>query len=205
MNKRFSSQHFSSLRGYAATFFATAFLLLTASQHAAAGAAGAAARAFADEAEARAALERAFQTLRAGDYGALYQALPTASQRRISRERFISGLNRARGMYALDRLEIGNVHVSGDLAVVDTVIYGRALKPVEGEGKIVARQYLRREGGSWRVTTGDRSTIRPLLAANPSFARQFPPREPRVYLKRDGKWIDISTLTRMRQGRKSKV
>lgn len=155
-----------------------------------------------DEGEARQALERAFQLLRAGEYGALYEALPTASQRRISRERFVNGLNRVRGMYELNQLEISNVRVAGDLAVVDTVVYGRMLRPVEGEGKITARQYMVREGGRWRVTTGERSTIQPLLSANPSFARKFPPREPRVYVKRDGKWVDLSnSLNALRRRR----
>ena len=43
-----------------------------------------------DTAEVRGAIERAFQQLRAGDYDALYQILPSASQRRISREKFVS-------------------------------------------------------------------------------------------------------------------
>ena len=83
----------------------------------------------------------------------------------------------------------------GRFAVADATVYGRALSPFEGEGKIVLRQYLVREGRRWRVTTGDSSTVRPLLAANPQLARQFPPTEPRIFLKRDGRWIDLSALT----------
>ena len=163
----------------------------------------AATRAQASEGEARQALERAFQMLRGGEYGGLYDVLPSASQRRISRERFVSALNRARGMFELDRMEIEAVRVAGDLAVVDTVVYGRALQPFQGEGKLVARQYMTREGGRWRITTGEASTVRPLLAANPAFARRFPPREPRVYLRRDGKWVDVNaTLKTLRQQRR---
>ena len=144
------------------------------------------------ETEARNAVEQAFQQLKAGDYNSLYEVLPSASQRRLGRERFVRALARTRAMYELERLEIGAVRVSGDLGVVDSTIYGRALAPFAGEGKIVARQYVVRDGGRWRVTTGDRATIQPLLAANPTFAKKYPLTEPRLYLKRDGRWVDIS-------------
>ena len=144
------------------------------------------------EAEARGAVENAFRQLKAGDYNSLYEVLPSASKQRLSRERFVRALERTRGMYELERLEIGAVRVSGDLGMVDSVVYGRARAPFAGEAKIVARQYLVREGGRWRVTTGDRATIQPLLAANPAFAKKYPLTEPRLYLKRDNRWVDIS-------------
>ena len=146
------------------------------------------------EGEARAALVQAFERLRAGDYGGVYDALPSASQRRITRARFVEALGRTRGQFELSGMEIERAHVAGDLAVMDTVVYATVRKPVEAEGKIVSRQYMVREGGRWRVTTGDGSTVRPLLAANPAFARQYPATEPRVYLKRDGRWINLSAL-----------
>ena len=146
------------------------------------------------EEEARAAMRQAFERLRTGDYSGVYDALPAASQKRIARQRFIEALEGARGTFDLNSLEIERVQVSGNLAVVDTVLYATLRKPMEAEGKIVSRQYMVREGGSWRVTTGERSTVRPLLAANPAFARQFPPTEPRIYFKRDGRWISIDTL-----------
>ncbi|HEX5707216.1 MAG TPA: hypothetical protein VFX96_07970 [Pyrinomonadaceae bacterium] len=152
-----------------------------------------------DESEARAAIEQAFDRLRAGDYAAVYDSLPTASQRRISRARFVEGLSRTRGVFTLERLEVERVRVAGNLAVVDSTLYATVNQPIQSEGKIVSRQYLVREGGRWRVTTGDRSTVRPLLAANPSFARQFPPTEPRVFLKRDGRWVGIETLVPRRK------
>ncbi|MCA1616657.1 MAG: hypothetical protein LC800_21720, partial [Acidobacteria bacterium] len=127
--------------------------------------AAAAARAASDEGDVRAAVERAFGQLRSGDYSGLYDALPTASQRRITRANFAGSLERARGMYELDRLEIAAVRVAGGLAVVDSTVHGRTLAPFKAEGKIVLRQYLVREGGRWRVTTGDASTVRPLLTA----------------------------------------
>jgi hypothetical protein len=97
-------------------------------------------------------------------------------------------------MYELDRMEVGAVRTSGDLAVVDTVFYGRVFQPIQSEGKIVAQQYLVREDGKWRVATGDRQTVKRFLAANPRFAQKFPIRQPRIYIKREGKWMDISAL-----------
>jgi len=151
----------------------------------------AATRAASDEGDVRAVVERAFGQLRSGDYAGLYDALPTASQRRITRANFTGSLERARGMYELDRLEIAATRVAGDLAVVDSVVYGRTLAPFKADGKIVLRQYLVREGGRWRVTTGDASTVKPLLAANPAFARKYPLTSPRLYVKRDGRWVEM--------------
>ncbi|HYX41837.1 MAG TPA: hypothetical protein VE821_09080, partial [Pyrinomonadaceae bacterium] len=139
-------------------------------------------RAASDESDVRGAIESAFEQLRSGNYDALYDVLPTTSQRRLSRERFTRALERTKNMYELERLEIGAVHVTGDLAVADSVVYGRARAPFEGEGKIVVRQYLVREQGRWRVTTGDRAAISPLLAANPAFAKRYPPMQPRLYV-----------------------
>ena len=147
-----------------------------------------------DEAEVRGVVERIFQQLKSGDYDALYETLPTAQQRRVSRERFTRALGRTRDLYVLDRMEIGAVRTSGDLAVVDTVMYGRVLRPIQSEGKIVAQQYLVREDGRWRVATGDQATVRRFLAANPTFARKFTLQKPRVYVRRDGRWVDVSSL-----------
>jgi hypothetical protein len=147
-----------------------------------------------DEAEVRGVVERIFQQLKSGDYNSLYETLPAAQQRRVSRERFTRSLNRTRDLYVLDRMEIGAVRTSGDLAVVDTVMYGRVLRPIQSEGKIVAQQYLVREDGRWRVATGDQATVRRFLAANPTFARKFPLQKPRVYARRNGRWVDISSL-----------
>ena len=163
--------------------------------------AGAYVRAASDESDVRSAVEQAFARLKGGDYGAVYDVLPAASQKKISRENFTRALERRRGMYELDRLEIGAVHAAGDLAVVDSVVYGRAKAPFEGEGKIVLRQYLVREGGRWRVTTGDRSTVAPLLAANPTFARRYPLTQPRLYVKRDNRWVLMDELMRQSRGR----
>ena len=75
----------------------------------------------------------------------------------MSRDRFVSALERAQDFYQLDRLDIGAIKVMGNLAVVDTVLYGRVVAPIQAEGKIVVQQYLLREEGKWRVATGDQS------------------------------------------------
>jgi hypothetical protein len=175
-----------------ALLFALLSVTLVGSSPATAAAAAPAARVVANEAEARGTVERAFQQLKGGDYNSLYEVLPSASQRRVTRERFVGALERTRGMYELERLEIGAVRIAGDLGVVDSVVYGRVRAPFAGEAKIVARQYLVREGGRWRVTTGDAATIRPLLAANPTFGKKYPFSQPRIYLKRDNRWVDVS-------------
>jgi hypothetical protein len=151
-----------------------------------------------NESEVRATVERVFQELKSKNYDALYENLPSSSRARLSRERFTSGLRRSQDTYALDRIEIGKVRASGNIATVDTVFYGRLLKPFETEGKIVAQQYLVREDGKWKVATGDNATIRKFLAANPAFARQFPIRPPRVFVKRDGSWIEFTPPRRQR-------
>lgn len=155
-----------------------------------------------DETEVRGVAQRIFEQLKAGQYNELYNALPAASRSRISQERFTDMLRRSNGTYRLDRMEIGAVRVSGDIATVDTVMYGSIERPVQAEGKIVAQQYLVREEGRWRIATGDRATVRRFLAANPGFAKKFTIREPRVYVKRDGRWVDLTnamkTATRRR-------
>jgi hypothetical protein len=156
--------------------------------------------ALSDEAEVRAVVQSVFENLKAGRYDALYDTLPAASRSRITRERFTNALSRANGFYHLDRLEIGAVHVSGNIALVDTVMYGSVSRPIEAEGKIVAQQYLVREDGQWRVATGDRETVQRFLAANPNFTKRFPLRRPQVFVKRDGQWVDMtSTLRNVRR------
>jgi hypothetical protein len=175
------------IKGYAiaSTFFALLIVAPLSIQ---------AAHAPQDEREARGVAERIFQQLKSGDYNSLYETLPSAQQRRVSRERFTRALSRTRDMYELDRMDIGAVRTSGDLAVVDTTMYGRVLRPVQSEGKIVAQQYLVREDGRWRVATGDTATVQRFLAANPTFARKFPLRKPSIYIKQNGRWVDVSSI-----------
>jgi hypothetical protein len=149
-----------------------------------------------DQSEVRGVVRQVFEQLKARQYSALYDRMPESSQRRISRERFTSSLRRTSDMYELERLEIGAVRVSGDVAVVDTVMYGRVSRPVDSDGKIISQVYLVREGGRWRVVLGDRASMRSMLADYSDFTRKYPPREPRAYVKRDGRWVDVSTVLR---------
>jgi hypothetical protein len=145
-----------------------------------------------EEAEVRGTVQRIFQQLKSRDYGSLYDSLPLSSRSRMSRDRFINALKRAQDMYVLENIEIGPVRISNNLAVVDTVLYGRLVSPFETEGKIVVQQYLVHEGGKWRVATGDSGTIKRFLDSNPAFARRFPIRRARIYVKQGGKWIEFS-------------
>jgi hypothetical protein len=156
-----------------------------------------------DEAEVRGVVQTIFGQLKSEQYDQLYDTLPAASRSRITRERFTSALRRTSGTYRLDRLEIGAVRVSGDIAAVDTVMYGSVQRPVEAEGKIVAQQYLVREDGRWRVATGDRATVQKFLAANPRFAKKFSIREPQVFVKRDGRWIDLTSTLKATSRRRT--
>jgi hypothetical protein len=151
-----------------------------------------------DEAEVRGTVQRVFEQLKSRDYSAVYNALPASSRTRMSRSRFTNALSRAQNMYVLDRMEIGQVRVSANVAIADTVLYGRVVSPIETEGKIVVQQYLVREDRGWRVATGDSATIKKFLASNPAFGRRFPIRQPRVYVKQNGNWIEFNPPRSMR-------
>jgi len=152
-----------------------------------------------DEAEVREMVNRVFEQLKSHDYNGLYDALPGTARSRMSRDRFVSALQRAQDIYELDRLEVGAVKVSGNLAVVDTVLYGRVSVPIQAEGKIVAQQYLLKEDGKWRVATGDQSTIKKFLTSNPAFGKGFKIKGPRVFIKQDNKWIEFAPPQRKRK------
>jgi hypothetical protein len=145
-----------------------------------------------EETAVRGVVQQVFLQLQSHDYSAVYDSLPSSTRNRMTRERFVSALKRAQDRYALDRINIGSVRVSGNVAVADTELYGRLAKPLEAEGKIVVQQYLVREDGKWRVATGDSATIQRFLKANPAFARKFPIRQPRIYVKQDSKWVEFN-------------
>jgi len=153
----------------------------------------------ANEGEVRSVVQGAFNKLKSGDYGSLYDVLPQNSQNKISRDKFVQSLERSRDSYQLDSMEIGKIKVSGDIAVVDTVMYGKVKKPAEAEGKIVAQQYLVKENGRWRIATGDRATVKKFLASNPNFAKNFKLTAPRIYAKQNGKWVDVSVLLKAKK------
>lgn len=145
----------------------------------------------ASQAEVRSTVQNVFEQLKARNYDALYDLLPGTSRNRMSRDRFVSALQRAQDFYQLDRIDIGAIKLSGDLAVVDTVLYGRVVAPFQAEGKIVAQQYLLREEGKWRVATGDQSSVRKFIAANPGF-KGFRIRQPKIYVKQNEKWVEFA-------------
>jgi len=145
-----------------------------------------------DTSDVRNTVQSVFEQLKSRDYAGLYERLPGSSRNRMSRDRFVSALQRAQGFYQLDRLEIGAIKVSGNLAVVDTVLYGRVVNPIQAEGKIVVQQYLVREDGKWRVATGDQSTVKKFLAQNPAFSKGFKIRQPRIYVRQGDKWMEFN-------------
>jgi hypothetical protein len=145
-----------------------------------------------DQSDVRATVQTVFEQLKSHDYNSLYDVLPSSSRSRMSRDRFVNALQRAQDFYQLDRIEIGATKVMGNLAVVDTVLYGRVVNPIQAEGKIVVQQYLLREDGKWRVATGDQSNVRKFLAANPGFGKGFRIRPPRIYVKQNDKWVEFN-------------
>ena len=144
-----------------------------------------------DESDVRSSVQRIFDQLKGGQYEALYDSLPSSTRSRVSRDRFVKGLQGSRNMYQLDRIEIGAVRVSGNIAVVDTVMYAHIQQPFNADGKLVVQQYLVREDGSWRVATGDRATIDRFLKSNPAFARKFPIKRTRAFVQQNGQWVEI--------------
>jgi hypothetical protein len=144
-----------------------------------------------DESEVRGAVQRIFDQLKAGQYEALYDSLPSSTRSRMARDRFVKGLSGTRNMYQLERIEIGTPRVSGNLAVVDTVMYAHIQQPFNADGKLVVQQYLVREDGGWRVATGDRATIDRFLKSNPGFARKFPIKRTKAYIQQNGQWVEI--------------
>jgi hypothetical protein len=144
------------------------------------------------QAEVRTTVQGVFEQLKSHNYSALYDLLPASARSRMSRERFVGALQRAQGFYQLDRMDIGTIKVSGNIAVVDTVLYGRIVNPIQAEGKIVAQQYLIREEGKWRVATGDQSTVKQFLASNPAFGKGFKIRSPQVFIKQNDKWVEFN-------------
>lgn len=145
-----------------------------------------------DEEEVRATIQRVFDQLKSGEYDTLYNGLPTSFRARIKKDRFVNGLQRMRNVYRLDRIEIGAIRVSGNMAVADTTVYAHVNQPFEADVKLEVQQYLVREVyPRWSVATGDNTTINRFLRTNPSFARKFPIRKPRTFIKQNGAWVEV--------------
>jgi hypothetical protein len=143
-----------------------------------------------DQSDVRAAVQHIFNQLKNGEYEALYDSLPSSARSRISRERLVQGLQRTHDNFQLQRIEIGQISVSGNLAVVDTTMYAH-VKPFDADGKLVVQQYLIREDGSWKVATGDTATINRFLQSNPSFAKRFPIKSAQAFVYQNDKWVPI--------------
>jgi len=143
-----------------------------------------------DQSDVRAAVQRIFNQLKNGEYSSLYDALPSSARSRTTRERLAQGLQRTQDTFELQKIEIGSVSVSGNLAVVDTTMYAH-VKPLNADGKLVVQQYLVREDGSWRVATGDTATVNRFLQSNPAFAKRFPIRKPQAFVYQNNKWVPI--------------
>jgi hypothetical protein len=153
-----------------------------------------------NEQEVRGVVYQIFNDLKSGNFSRLYDSLPDSVQKKTSRDKFVNALSRSRDSLELERMDVGAVRVKGDLAVADTVLYGRVKKPLQGEGKVVAQQYLVRQNGRWRVATGDTATINQFLKANPDFAKKFPVRRPQVFFKNErGAWVDLNSLMKNRK------
>src|ERR1043165_9876491 len=149
-----------------------------------------------DVSDVRNTVQSVFEQLKSRNYSQLYDLLPDSSRNRMSRDRFVSALQGAQDFYQLDRLEIGVVKVAGNIAVVDTVLYGRVVAPIQAEGKIVVQQYLVRENGKWRVATGDQGTVKKFLAENPAFSKGFRLGAPQLYIKQNDKWGEFNPRRR---------
>lgn len=143
-----------------------------------------------DQTDVRAAVQRIFDQLKNGEYSALYDALPSSARSRTTRERLAQGLQRTQDTFDLQKIDIGPVRVSGNLAVVDTTMYAH-VKPLNADGKLVVQQYLIREDGGWRVATGDTATINRFLQSNPAFAKRFPIKKPQAFVYQDNKWMAL--------------
>ena len=143
-----------------------------------------------DQTDVRAAVQRIFNQLKNGEYSSLYDALPSSARARTSRERLVQGLQRTQDTFELQKIDIGQVSVSGNLAVVDTTMYAH-VKPFNADGKLVVQQYLIREDGGWKVATGDTATVNRFLQSNPTFAKRFPIKKPQAFVYQNNKWVPL--------------
>jgi hypothetical protein len=143
-----------------------------------------------DQTDVRAAVQRIFDQLKNGEYSSLYDALPSSARTRITREQLVKGLEQSRNTFQLQKIDIGAVSVSGNLAVVDTTMYAH-INAFNADGKLVVQQYLIKEDGRWKVATGDTATINRFLQSNPAFGKRFPIKRPQAFVYQNNKWVAI--------------
>ncbi len=144
--------------------------------------------------DARAAVTSFFSLLKARQYAALYDFLPSQLRQQMTREQLSQSLKRLESFIVIERMEIRRVQERGDYAVVDTTIYGRPQKPLNingeevKEGRVVAQQFLFRENGQWKIATADSRTQSFFLSRNPEFNQRFQITQPRFEFKQNGEW-----------------
>jgi hypothetical protein len=143
---------------------------------------------------AGATVQSFFNLLKTGQYAALYEYLPSDIQQQLTREQLTQSLRRLSDFILVERLEIGRRQERGDLAVVDTMIYGRLKRPVNlqgteiREGRISVQQYLFRENGVWKIATANDRTRATFLRRHPGFARDFTLTSPQISYRRGEQW-----------------
>jgi hypothetical protein len=143
-----------------------------------------------DQTDVRVAVQRIFDQLKNGEYSSLYDALPSSARARTTREQLVKGLEQTKNTFQLQRIEIGSVNVSGNLAVVSTTMYAH-VNQLNADGKLVVQQYLIKEDGRWKVATGDTATINRFLQSNPAFGKRFPIKRPQAFVHQNNKWVPL--------------
>lgn len=144
--------------------------------------------------DARGAVQGFFSLLKSQKYAELYDFLPSELQKQTTREQLTASLKRLDSVLAVERLEIGRVQQRGELAVVDTTIYGNLKRAMEfngeqvKEGRVSVQQYLFKENGQWKVVTADNRAKDFFLKRNPNFKQQFQLTQPQFAFRQGGKW-----------------
>ena len=139
--------------------------------------------------EARATVQKFFDLLKAHQYAALYDYLPTELQRQLTREQLTQSLKQLEESITIERMEIGRVQQRGDFAVIDTALYGRLKHPLDMRGqkielgKVTVQQYLIKEGKQWKIITADNNTRSQFLKRYPEFNQGFQFTQPQFFIK----------------------
>ena len=153
--------------------------------------------AFAQNKDARGAVQSFFTLLKSQKYAELYDFLPSELQKQITREQLTGSMKRLEAYLAIERMEIGRVQQRGELAVVDTTIYGNLKRAMEingqvmKEGRVTVQQFLFKENGQWKVVTADNRARDFFLKRNPNFKQQFQLIQPQFAFKQNGKWMPL--------------
>lgn len=157
--------------------------------------------ALAQSKDARGAVQNFFVLLKSQKYSELYNFLPSELQKQTTREQLTNSLKRLEAYLAIERMEIGRVQQRGELAVVDTTIFGSLKRAMEingqqvKEGRVSVQQYLFKENGLWKVVTADNRARDFFLKRNPNFKQQFQLTQPQFAFreggKQNGKWTPL--------------